>query len=90
MIVKCLFCEYQKEANLSENILKVLADKNLPNEDYSLWVQRLFRTSIFNVLNGVKIHMGRMHKDKTCFGIMPQFDLSVRDNDILMKAVHYE
>lgn len=87
MIIKCCFCNYRKEATLNEDMLAILSEEDLPTEDFLLWMKRIFRANIFNVLNGVKIHMGRAHKDQTYFGIMPDFELSPNDNNILSKAI---
>jgi hypothetical protein len=71
MITKCCFCDYQKERKLSKPILEVMADPELPAEDYNIWMERLVRENSTENYSSVKIHMGMKHKDKTCKGIAP-------------------
>jgi hypothetical protein len=71
MITKCQFCDYYKDTPLSLIILEVASDPELPEEDKMLWIKRLAESSGTVDWNGVKIHMGKMHKDKTYFGIWP-------------------
>jgi hypothetical protein len=83
MITKCRFCEYHKETELSKPIIKVLFDTELPHEDWILWMQRLVQTHGTKDWNGVKIHMGRMHKDQTYYGIWPETELSNKEHQLI-------
>lgn len=83
MILKCRFCEYSKQENLSHDILKILADPELPTEDYMLWMDRLMKTNGLSAYRSVKVHMGRMHKDDTYMYISPDMALSTGELAII-------
>lgn len=83
MIVKCQFCEYQREQKLSLDILRVLAEPDLPEEDYLLWMLRLVKHSGLTSYNSVKIHMGRKHQDKTFKYIQPAYELNTNEAKII-------
>lgn len=71
MITKCHFCSFHKEQSLSEAILNVISDPTLPDEDRALWIDRLIRSASITNYHAVKVHMGRMHKDKTVAYLPP-------------------
>lgn len=87
MITKCRFCNYQKEKDLSKDILKVLADKHLPHEDYMLWLERLVKTQGLEDYRSVKIHMGIKHKHVVYEGIVPELELSEREVELINPRV---
>ena len=72
MITKCRFCDYQSvDEPLSIPILEVLTEKDMPQEDYVLWMKRLLKGLSLKSYSGVKIHMGRMHKDEAYYMMSP-------------------
>lgn len=91
MIYKCRFCEFSKEEKLSHNILKVLSDKELPHEDYMLWLRRLIdNNKNFKNYNGVKIHMGMKHKKDTYKYISPEIQFDKAESKIINLEGKYE
>lgn len=91
MITKCHFCDYHKETPLPEAILTVLASDDLATEDYILWFQRLMAVHSTHDWNGVKVHMGRMHKELTYVGIWPDMDYSENERPLVAKfANHFD
>lgn len=91
MITKCRFCDYQKETPLPEAILTILASDDLASEDYVLWFQRLIAVHSTHDWNGVKVHMGRMHKGLTYYGIWPDMDYSDIERPLVTKfANHFD
>ena len=83
MITKCRFCDYQKEESLSIPILKTLTDKELPEEDWILWVRRLVETNGYKSYNSVKIHIGMKHKEDTYKYISPVHIFSEAEKKII-------
>jgi hypothetical protein len=71
MVTKCRFCNYSKETKLSRAILSVIADKELPEEDYMIWIERLIKHHGLKDYTSVKIHMGIKHKEDTYKYISP-------------------
>jgi len=90
MITQCRFCDYQKSTDLSLNILKVLADKNLPKEDYLLWFDRLLKVGGTGDYNSVKIHMGMKHKKQTYKYINPHHFLTPAEATVLTTGAQNE
>lgn len=83
MILKCLWCDYQKEKPLSQAILNILAEEDLPQEDYNLWLERLVVDNGSKNYASVKIHMGKMHKESHFKFCAPEIILSPEEEKTL-------
>lgn len=71
MVTKCRFCDFYRETKLSRKILNKLAEPDLPEEDYMLFMERLVKGSTLKDYTSVKIHMGMKHKEDTYKYISP-------------------
>ena len=84
MVLKCPHCQFEKpDVPVGKNILKVLADPQLPLEDYLLWIERLVTMYGISAYQGVKIHIGIMHKNQ---GNDPMFVLTEEESKIINVA----
>lgn len=91
MIYKCRIhtCNFRREIPLDINILtQITQKKDMPIEDYFLYMQKLFTESGSKGWSGVKIHMGRMHKDDAYYGIWPELEYSDGEK-VLMESFEY-
>lgn len=91
MIYKCRFCDFSRKAEMSLDGLKGYAKlgEDSPIEDIALWMERAHgpADNWFGALNGVKVHMGRMHKEETEYGLMPEMKLEDHERAILEAKV---
>ena len=83
MISKCRFCDFKRETELPPNILSILAQPDLPAEDMALWAERMYKVTGFYDWNGVKVHMGRMHKGDAYYGMWPDTSFSKTEKEII-------
>jgi hypothetical protein len=83
MISKCQFCDYQKESNFDDSILKKIAEPNIPVEDYMLFMERLVDKFGIKDWTSIKIHMGIKHKGKTFKYISPILILSDSERELI-------
>lgn len=84
MIIKCPFCEYSKpDEPLNIDIIKILHEEDLPTEDYMLWIERLLKGHGIKSYNGVKIHIGRKHKELAYKYISPRYVLSKAEKEAI-------
>jgi hypothetical protein len=81
MITKCRFCEFRRETPLSVAMLELLQEE-LPEEDFLLWLERLVASTGNKDWDGVKVHMGRMHKADAYYGMWP--DTFFSDDETIM------
>jgi hypothetical protein len=81
MLTKCRFCEFSRDTPLSKPILKVLTEEDLATEDLILWFHRLMKAHSFGSYNGIKVHMGRMHKEEAYYGIQPRIEYDDWERD---------
>lgn len=72
MKVVCRFCDFYRVQELSKPILDVIESPEMPAEDIMIWTERLIKQGGTKAWSGVKVHMGRMHKDETYYGIWPE------------------
>lgn len=71
MVTKCRFCSFSRETKLDRKILNKIADKETPEEDYYIWLERLLKKAGLKDYISVKIHMGMKHKEDTYKYISP-------------------
>ena len=83
MILKCQFCDFHRERPLNKELLAKLGEPDLPHEDYLLFVDRMMRESDSNAYWGVKVHMGRMHKADSYYGIVPEISMTDEEREII-------
>lgn len=86
MKVKCRFCEFSRPQKFSRDIVEVIADPSTPQEDRYLWQKRFAMTSGTRGWNGVKVHMGRMHKEDAYYGMWPDVIYTEDEIELMKKA----
>lgn len=87
MITKCNYCEYHKETDAPENLLRLSAKEDQPEEDKLLWIDRLVRTMGYKDFDSVKIHMGMKHKGQFSKGERPTTIWTARELEIISESL---
>lgn len=85
MVTKCKFCDFSYTAELDIDLLKKAAracNRQIV-EDMVLFMGKLFKDGYYHDYNGVKIHMGKMHKDDNYYGISPDYEFSDFEKQII-------
>lgn len=80
----CPYCWYQKpDRPLSDPILRVISEPDLPLEDYMLWVERQVKMFDLRDWHGVQVHIGRMHKGMP---VQPMHELNPHEAAIINRT----
>jgi pyruvate-formate lyase-activating enzyme len=91
MITKCNYCDYQRTTHAPISLLQVSANEFVnETEDAYIWMNRLVKTIGTKDYASVKIHMGRMHKDKVKKYEMPKGIWEADELAILEKEFNLE
>lgn len=91
MITKCNYCDYHRTTHAPKSLLQVSANEFAnETEDAYIWMNRLVKTIGIKDYASVKIHMGRMHKDKVKKNEMPKGVWEADELAILEKEFNLE